>query len=101
MEEKNTDKKPVEPRSNKEKEQIINRLKRIEGQVRGIQNMVENDRYCMDILIQLSAIQAAIKKVGYTVMERHTKKCVAHSIKNGDGEGMIEELLEIIKQYSK
>ncbi|TCP28894.1 DNA-binding FrmR family transcriptional regulator [Scopulibacillus darangshiensis] len=96
-----TDKKPLEPRTNKEKEQVINRLKRIEGQVRGIQNMVENDRYCMDILIQLSAIQSAIKKVGYSVMERHTKMCVAHSIKNGDDDSMIDELLEIIQQYSK
>ena len=46
----------------KEKEQIINRLKRIEGQVRGIQNMIENDRYCVDILVQISAINAAMKK---------------------------------------
>ena len=45
-----------------EKEQIINRLKRIEGQVRGIQNMIENDRYCVDILVQISAINAAMKK---------------------------------------
>ena len=49
-------------RSEKEKEQIINRLKRIEGQVRGIQNMIENDRYCVDILVQISAINAAMKK---------------------------------------
>ncbi len=52
----------VTHRSEKEKEQIINRLKRIEGQVRGIQNMIENDRYCVDILVQISAINAAMKK---------------------------------------
>ena len=51
----------VTHRSEKEKEQIINRLKRIEGQVRGIQNMIENDRYCVDILVQISAINAAMK----------------------------------------
>lgn len=96
-----TNKKPVQPRTNKEKEQVINRLKRIEGQVRGIQNMVENDRYCMDILIQLSAIQSALKKVGFSILERHTKTCVAHSIKNGDQDNLVDELLEVIQQYSR
>lgn len=56
------DHESVTHRSEKEKEQIINRLKRIEGQVRGIQNMIENDRYCVDILVQISAINAAMKK---------------------------------------
>ena len=59
----------VTHRSRKEKEQIINRLKRIEGQVRGIQNMIENDRYCVDILVQISAINAAMKKVGMGVLK--------------------------------
>ena len=59
----------VTHRSEKEKEQIINRLKRIEGQVRGIQNMIENDRYCVDILVQISAINAAMKKVGMGVLK--------------------------------
>ncbi|MFC4618761.1 metal-sensitive transcriptional regulator [Camelliibacillus cellulosilyticus] len=94
-------KKTLEPRSDKEKERVINRLKRIEGQVRGLQSMIENDRYCMDILIQLSAIQSALKKVGYSVLERHAKTCVTRSIQSGDGDDIIDELLEVIQQYSK
>lgn len=95
------DRKPSIPRSNGEKEKIKNRLKRIEGQIRGLEKMVEDDRYCVDILIQISAVQAALKKVGFTLLERHTKTCVSHSIQSGDGEEMIEELMQVIQQYSK
>lgn len=92
---------PVEPRSDDEKKAIVNRLKRIEGQVRGIQKMVEEDRYCIDILVQISAIQAALKKVGLSVSERHLKHCVTHAINEGDGDQAIEELLDVMKHYSK
>ncbi|WLR58145.1 metal-sensing transcriptional repressor [Guptibacillus hwajinpoensis] len=95
------DKKPTEPRTDEEKQQLQNRLKRIEGQIRGIQKMVSDDRYCVDILIQLSAIQAALKKVGYTLLERHTKTCVANSIQAGNGDEQIEELMKVIQQFSK
>lgn len=92
---------PVTPRTNDEKQAVINRLKRIEGQVRGIQKMVEEDRYCADILVQISAINAALKKVGFTVAERHTKHCVSHAVKAGEGTEAIEELMEILKQFAK
>lgn len=92
---------PVEPRSDDEKTAVINRLKRIEGQVRGIQNMVEQDRYCIDILVQISAIQAALKKVGLSISERHLKHCVTHALKSGDGDHAIEELLDVMKHYAK
>ncbi len=68
----------------------MNRLKRIEGQVRGIQKMVDEDRYCVDILVQISAIQSALKNVGYTVTERHMKHCVTDAITKGEGEDSIE-----------
>ncbi len=85
-----------------EKTKITNRLKRIEGQVRGLQNMVENDRYCVDILIQISAVQAALKKVGFTLLETHTKECVAQSIKDEDSsEEMLDELMKVIQLYGK
>lgn len=93
--------KPIELPSDTEKKAIVNRLKRIEGQVRGIQKMVEEDRYCIDILVQISAIQAALKKVGFTISERHMKHCVAHALKTGDGEDAIEELLDVMKHFSK
>ncbi|WP_062047069.1 metal-sensitive transcriptional regulator [Bacillus sp. JCM 19034] len=84
-----------------EKTQLLNRLKRIEGQVRGIQKMVEEDRYCVDILIQISAIQAAMKKVSLNLMENHTKHCVKGAIKKGEGDEVISELMEVIEKIVK
>jgi len=92
---------PIVPRTDDEKQAVINRLKRVEGQVRGIQRMVEEDRYCVDILVQISAINAALKKVGFTVTERHMKHCITHAVNDGEGDLAIEELLEVLKQVSK
>ncbi|MEC5424872.1 metal-sensing transcriptional repressor [Virgibacillus sp. C22-A2] len=92
---------PVTPRTDNEKQALVNRLKRIEGQVRGIQKMVEEDRYCVDILVQISAINAALKKAGFSVAERHTKHCVSHAVKSGEGDAAIEELMDVMKQFSK
>ncbi|WP_074600585.1 metal-sensing transcriptional repressor [Sediminibacillus halophilus] len=82
-------------------DKIVNRLKRIEGQVRGVQKMVEEDRYCMDILVQISAIQSALKNVGFSVTERHINHCVSDAIKKGEGQESIEELMSVLKQFSK
>ncbi|MBP1969929.1 DNA-binding FrmR family transcriptional regulator [Virgibacillus natechei] len=92
---------PVTPRTDNEKQAVINRLKRVEGQVRGIQKMVEEDRYCVDILVQISAINAALKKVGFSVGERHMKHCVSHAVQSGEGNAAIDELMEVMKQFSK
>ncbi len=100
-ESRQTHTKPLIPRSAGEKEKIKNRLKRIEGQIRGLEKMVEEDRYCVDILIQISAVQAALKKVGFSLLERHAKMCVAHSIESGHGEEMMEELMKVIQHYAK
>lgn len=89
------------PRPDDEKQKILNRLKRVEGQVRGIQKMVEEDRYCIDILVQISAIQSALKNTGITITERHMKHCVTDAINSGDGEASIEELMSVLKQFSK
>lgn len=92
---------PIVPRTDDEKQAVLNRLKRIEGQVRGIQRMIEEDRYCVDILVQISAINAALKKVGFTVTERHMKHCVSRAIDAGEGEETIDELLDVMKHFSK
>nr|WP_231710757.1 metal-sensing transcriptional repressor [Gracilibacillus suaedae] len=92
---------PSKPRSKDEIQATVNRLKRIEGQVRGIQKMIEEDRYCVDVLVQLSAINAALKKVGYSITERHIKHCVSDAILSGNGDETIEELMEVMKQFSK
>lgn len=92
---------PSKPRTQAEIQKVINRLKRIEGQVRGIQKMVEEDRYCVDILVQISAIQSALKQVGFSVTERHINHCVSDAIKQGEGKESIEELMSVLKQFSK
>ena len=93
--------KQVHHRQSREKEQLVNRLKRIEGQVRGIQNMIETDSYCVDILIQIAAINAAMKKVSLQLMENHTKHCVANAIQRGDGEEAISELMDVVERLTK
>lgn len=87
-----------------DKEALIKRLKRIEGQVKGIQNMVEEERYCVDILVQISAIRSAINKVGTLILDNHVKGCVMSSIKNDDSkqaEETIDELINTINKFTK
>lgn len=87
-----------------DKEALIKRLKRIEGQVKGIQNMVDEERYCVDILIQISAIRSAINKVGTIILENHIKGCVSESLKNDDleaTENTINELMSTINKFTK
>lgn len=96
-----SDKEPVKMRTEAEKQELIKRLKRVEGQVRGIQKMIEEDRYCVDILVQVSAINAGLKKVGYKLLEDHTRGCVTNAIQLGDGEDSIDELMKVIQQFSK
>ncbi len=88
-------------RTEEDKIDLINRLKRIEGQVRGIQNMIEGDKYCIDILTQISAFEGSLKKVSLELLGEHTRCCVKNSIANGDGEKEIKELLEVFKRLSK
>jgi DNA-binding FrmR family transcriptional regulator len=72
------------------KEQILARLKRIEGQTRGVQKMVDDDRYCIDVLTQISAIQAALDKVALGLLDDHVKHCVVE----GHGPGTPDELTD-------
>ncbi|WP_099157156.1 metal-sensing transcriptional repressor [Virgibacillus ndiopensis] len=95
------EKKPIKPRTESEQQKVINRLKRIEGQVRGIQKMIEEDRYCIDILVQISAINSALKNTGFQLMERHMHHCVSHAINTGTGDESIEELMKVVQQFSK
>jgi len=84
-----------------DKDALLSRLKRVEGQVRGIQKMIEDDRYCVDILVQISAIKSAIHQVGLALLESHTKGCVADAVAQNDGEDKINELMDIIRQFTK
>jgi CsoR family transcriptional regulator, copper-sensing transcriptional repressor len=83
------------------KEQIQGRLKRIEGQVRGLQKMVEEDRYCIDVLTQVSAVKAALDAVALRLLEDHTGHCVAEAIRAGEGSQKIRELNEAVERLVK
>jgi DNA-binding FrmR family transcriptional regulator len=72
------------------------RLKRIEGQVRGIARMIEGDRYCSDVLIQLRAVRAALKRVEDEVLKDHVATCVEHAIQSGDAEDQRNKITELL-----
>lgn len=87
-------------RSDEEIKKLINRLNRIEGQVRGIKAMVENDAYCADILIQSQAINAAINSFNKDLLNRHIHTCVLRDIQNGD-ENAVDELSALVLKLMK
>ncbi|MFQ9515384.1 MAG: metal-sensing transcriptional repressor [Eubacterium sp.] len=87
-------------REKKEYKDLINRLNRIEGQVRGVKNMVENDVYCTDILTQVSAITAALNSFNKVLMTNHIKTCVADNIREGNDE-VVDELVTTLQKLMK
>ncbi|MDO4327613.1 MAG: metal-sensing transcriptional repressor [bacterium] len=87
-------------REDKEYRDLMNRLKRIEGQVRGIQGMVEEERYCVEILTQVMAIQSALNSFNKVLLSNHIKTCVVRDIKNGDADA-VDELCSTIQKLMK
>ncbi|MXP29659.1 metal-sensing transcriptional repressor [Porphyrobacter algicida] len=79
-----------------ERSATLNRLKRIEGQVRGIAGMIEQDRYCMDVLHQIQAVKAALAKVEDSVLADHTSSCVNEAIASGDAEAQRQKFNELV-----
>ena len=85
-------------RSNpKIKNSVISRLASILGHLQGVKKMVEDDKYCIDIVNQIQAVQSALNKVSEIVLEDHLKTCVSNSIKEGKGQKYIKEIIETIK----
>ena len=80
---------------------LAKRLSRIEGQVRGIGRMIAEDRYCIDILTQVSAVQSALDALALQLLEHHLQGCVQHAVKSGDGERAIEEALGVIRKFAR
>ena len=100
-----TEKKPCcchkkKERSEKEYKDLIHRLNRIEGQIRGIRNMVEQDAYCLDILIQVAAANAALNSFNKVLLGNHLRTCVANDIREGHDE-TIDELLKVLQRLMK
>jgi DNA-binding FrmR family transcriptional regulator len=88
----------------KDREALVNRLHRIEGQVRGIERMMEEDRYCIDILTQIAAVNTALESLAFQLLDQHVRHCVAGAFASGDQKEMSEkttELLEAVRRFSK
>jgi CsoR family transcriptional regulator, copper-sensing transcriptional repressor len=87
-----------------EKDSLVKRLHRIEGQVRGIEKMVADDRYCIDIITQIAAVSTALEAVGFEILDAHVKHCVAGALASGDEEVAAEksrELLEAVHRFAR
>jgi DNA-binding FrmR family transcriptional regulator len=87
-------------RSSEEKKILLSRLKRIEGQIRGLQGMVEKDAYCPDILVQVSAANSALNSFSKQLLSNHIHGCVKNDIMNGD-EASIDELCQLLQRLMK
>lgn len=85
------------PRSEDEIKQLKNRIHRITGQLNGIEKMLDENRYCGDILIQIAAVERALESLGYLVLSDHLKTCVTENVRNGKDESM-DEVLDLIKK---
>jgi CsoR family transcriptional regulator, copper-sensing transcriptional repressor len=85
------------------KDRNLKRLRRIEGQVRGLQRMVEEDRYCADIMTQISSVHEALRSVGRELMRNHLKHCAASAIRSGpdDAERMYDELVDMMYRHAR
>jgi DNA-binding FrmR family transcriptional regulator len=80
----------------KNKKAVLSRLRRIEGQVRGIEKMVDEDRYCIDVLTQVNAVRAALESVALKLLADHTEHCVTEAIQSGGGRAKVRELNEAV-----
>lgn len=95
-----SDKLKHRDKDGKEYKDLITRLSRIEGQVRGVKKMVEEDRYCVDILTQVSAIQSALNSFNKVLLSQHIKSCVINDIRSGKDE-VVDELVETLQKLMK
>ena len=94
----------TEPGYSKDKNALVKRLHRIEGQVRGIEKMVEDDRYCIDILTQIAAISTALEGLALKILDDHVRHCVAGALRSGDEAAAAEktsELLAAVQRFAR
>jgi CsoR family transcriptional regulator, copper-sensing transcriptional repressor len=83
-----------------EKEALVTRLRRIEGQVRGLQRMVDEGQYCIDILTQMNSVISALRAVGMGLLDDHVRHCVRESIEQGEGDEKVEELMNAFARFA-
>ncbi len=82
-----------------DKKKLLDRLGRIEGQIKGISRMIDEEKYCVDVLTQISAVRAALDKVALVVLEDHVQGCVRDGLNSGDGQAKVDELLEVVERF--
>jgi CsoR family transcriptional regulator, copper-sensing transcriptional repressor len=86
----------TEPGYSQSKQQLQSRLSRIEGQVRGVQRMVDEDRYCIDVLTQISAIRAALDRAALSLVDDHARNCMTGAARAGEREEQVDELMDAL-----
>lgn len=97
---KRADAPPRHATHRSDKQGLLKRLNRIEGQVRGVGKMVEEDRYCIDVLTQISAVRSALDAVAIRLLRDHTHGCVQNAIRSGQGDTAINELIEVVEKFA-
>jgi DNA-binding FrmR family transcriptional regulator len=88
----------------KDKDALVKRLHRIEGQVRGVERMVEEDRYCIDILTQIAAVNTALESLAFKILDEHVRHCVAGALQSGDDRDAAvktDELLQAVQRFAR
>ena len=80
---------------------LLKRLRRIEGQVRGVARMIESDRYCVDVITQLTAVRAALDAVALQLLDDHTRGCVQSAVRSGHGSHAIGELMTVMRKFAR
>lgn len=83
----------------RDKQGLTERLKKIEGQIRGLQRMVDEDRYCVDVLVQVAAVRAALNKVGMMLLEGHARGCMQAAVRRGEGDVAVGELMDVLEKF--
>ena len=96
-----TQRHPRVARDESGKAELARRLRRVEGQVRGIGKMLEDDRYCVDVLTQVAAVQSALDALARMLLEHHLHGCVKQAIRSGDGDAAITEALTVIRKFGR
>ena len=84
-----------------QRDALLKRLNRIEGQVRGIGRMLGEDRYCVDILTQVSAVRSALDAVALELLEHHLHGCVQQAVKSGEGDAAIDEAMQVVRTFAR
>jgi len=84
-----------------DKRQLLARLRRIEGQARGIAKMVEEDRYCIDVMQQIASLRAAAESVALVLLRDHLDGCVREAVRDGSGAEKIDEVVEAVRRYGR